>query len=227
MKFRIFIAISTLIFSANSLFSQDTKVVRDFRFIGKLGITKELFNSWEIGIGSALKLEKDASRIDEIDLDVEVYYQPHPILVLGVGYRYAFNQKKDSTYEQKQRLFGEAELNFKWERFKFEYRLRYQNVDDDFFQYVETAPADHILRNRFKVDYNIPKTKLTPYFYSELYGNLEKGTKFAIKMKFALGLKYSFGKYGNVKLYYRIDRQLNDPYPFIYYSLGIGYNYKF
>ena len=227
MKFRILIAISILIVSANSLFSQDMKVIRDFRFIGKLGITKELFNSWEIGIESALKLEKDASRIDEIDFDLDVHYQPHSILVLGVGYRYAFNQKKDSTYEQKQRLFGEAELNFKWERFKFEYRLRYQNVDDDFFQYVETAPAEHILRNRIQLNYNIPKSKLTPYFYSELYGNLEKGTQFAIKMKFALGFKYSLGKYGKVRLYYRIDRQLNDQYPFTYHSLGIGYRYKF
>ena len=53
MKFRILIAISILIVSANSLFSQDMKVIRDFRFIGKLGITKELFNSWEIGIERA------------------------------------------------------------------------------------------------------------------------------------------------------------------------------
>ncbi len=227
MKFRILIAITVLIFSANSLLSQDTKVIRDFRFIGKLGITKELFNSWEIGLGSAIKLEKDASRIDEIDFDLDVHYQPHSIVTLGAGYRYAFNQKKDSTYEQKQRLFGELELNFKWERIKFEYRLRYQNVDDDFFQYTETAPAENILRNRIQIKYNIPKSKLTPYFYSELYGNLEKGKQFAMKMKFALGVRYSFGKYGKVKLYYRIDRQLNDPYPFIYHSMGVEYGYAF
>jgi len=227
MKIRILIAILTLIFSANSLLSQDTKVIRDFRFIGKLGITKELFNSWEIGVGSAIKLEKDVSRIDEIDFDIDVHYQPHSIVVLGVGYRYAFNQKKDSTYEQQQRLYGEAELNFKLERFKLEYRIRYQNIDDDFFQYVETAPAEKILRNRIQIKYNIPKSKLTPYFYAELYGNLEKGTEFAMKMKYALGASYSFGKYGKVKLYYRIDRQLNDQYPFLYHSLGIGYKYKF
>ncbi|MGD2035082.1 MAG: DUF2490 domain-containing protein [Bacteroidales bacterium] len=227
MPGKIAFTITALLFFNLSAFSQDHKVISDFRFIGKVGIAKRFFDNWEIGLESTLKLERDASRIDEADFDLDVSYQPHRIVKLGVGYRYAINKKKSGSYKQKQRLYGDAELILRLERFRFEYRLRYQNVDDDYFQYDEFASPENILRNRARIKYNVPKIKLTPFFYSELYGKLGNGDDFPLKLKFALGCNYSFGKYGKVKIYYRIDRQLNNEHPYTYYSLGLGYRYEF
>lgn len=227
MSIRVFIIIASLVFSNLSIISQDIKVISDFRLIGKLGVTKQLFDSWEIGIEGAIKLEEDATRIDEIDLDLDVNYQPHSIIVFGVGYRLVANKKKNGSYKQRQRLYGDVQFNFKLKRFKIEYRIRYQNVDDDFFQYNDTSPAENILRNRLQLKYNIRKSKLTPYCYAELYGELGKEKEFPLKMKFALGGRYSFGKYGKIRAYYRIDRELNNKNPFTFYSIGLGYRYKF
>lgn len=227
MKKNILVTILLIVILVGPGLSQDTKVVRDFRFHGKLGVTKELFDSWKIGMQTVVKLEENASRLDEIDLDFDINYKPHSIINFGVGYRLAANYKKDKTVVKQHRLYGETELNYKLDRFKFEFRIRYQNVDDDFFQYSETTPAEHILRNRLQLKYDIPKSKLTPYISAELYGQFGEDTEFPLKMKYIIGVRYSFGKYGKIRVYYRLDRELNSDYPFTFHTLGVGYRYYF
>jgi hypothetical protein len=201
-------------------------VVRDFRFISELGIDKRVFNNWKIGAETTLKLEKNATRIDEVDLDMNVAYSPIDFLDLAIGYRIAFNHKRDGTYERKYRYLGEMEFDRDIKRFKLEYRFRYQNIDDDFFQ-REQQPAKNILRNRVQVSYNIRKSPIEPFTSYELYSALKVHRELFSKFKFLLGIKYSPDKLGTLKLYYRIDRELNELYPYSFYVLGIGYTKKF
>lgn len=207
--------------------AQEMKVIGDFRLITELGIEKSLFKNWEIGAETTLKLEKNASRIDELDFDMDIGYSPLRFLSLGVGYRLAFNQKKNGTYEKKYRYYAELELDQGIKRFKLAYRIRYQNIDDDFFQYEEFQPSTNILRNRLQLKYNVPKIPLEPFTFVELYGLLQKYEEFPLKIKYVIGAKYNLKKYGRIKAYYRIDKELNSFYPYTIYNIGIGYSYDF
>lgn len=216
-----------LISIVNSLSGQEVKVINDFRFDGSLGVTKEFFDVLEVGFESVIKLEKDASQIDEIDFDLDVEYAPFKFLAFGVGYRLAENRKKGGDYETNHRLSVQLELAAELRRFELEYRIRYQNLDDDFILYDETSPPEHILRNRLGIKYDIRNCKLTPFIYYEHYGKLDSSVSYAFRHKYAIGARYSFGKYGKVKVFYRIIKELNNPNPYTVYNLGLGYVYDF
>lgn len=225
--FKVFLPIILIIAAFPDVNAQDTKVIRDFRMYTELAVEKKLFKNWEIGFETTLKLEKDASAIDEIDLDLQVQYSPLKFLSLATGYRYAFNHTSGRNYNSKYRLMGELNFDYDYRRFEFEYRIRYQNVDDDFFLYETTSLPDHILRNRLRIKYDIPKSKIEPYIFSEHYGQLGSVDPYGLKFKTGVGVRYSLKKYGQLKLYYRIDNELNHPYPYIHYILGVGYSYDF
>jgi len=208
-------------------FGQEMKVVSDLRFNTEIGIEKELFRNWKLGAETQLKMEKDVSRIDEIDLDLNLEYSPFGFLSFGAGYRMAFNQKRDSTFETKHRFCADVGFRKELYRFKMDYRVRYQNVDDDFFQYDRQQPSRNILRNRIQIGYNIPNFPLDPFAYAELYGLLDRYEEFATKIKCAAGARYNLDKFGKIQAYYRIDRELNSLYPFTYYTIGIGYVFEF
>ncbi len=227
MNFTKILVLLLLIPFTKSLLGQEVKVVKDFRFDGSLGVSKELFDVLEIGFESVIKLEKDASEIDEIDFDLDVTYSPFSFFSFGVGYRIAENRRKNGNYEINQRLSAELEFAAKVKRFKLEYRLRYQNVDDDFILYDETSPPEHILRNRLGIKYDIRNCKLTPFIYYEHYGKLDSPDQYGFRHKYAIGGRYSFGKFGKVKVFYRIIKELNNANPYTIYNLGLGYVYDF
>ncbi len=216
-----------MLFTFPGTSAQEVKVIRDFRVNGELGVEKSFLMNWKVDLESCLKLEKNASHIDEIDLGLNVFYSPLKFISLGAGYRLTADQNKNSIYECKHRFSFEVEYLEKIKRLSFEYRLRYQNADDDYFMNNTLNPAKNILRNRLQIKYNIRKSKLSPYMYTELYGQLGTPDPFAITVRSAFGGRYSLDKFGVVKMYFRIDRELNDENPFTLYTVGIGYNFDF
>ena len=207
--------------------AQETKVIRDFRLITEVGVEKKLLRSWKVSFETILKLERNASRLDEMDFDLDVEYKPIRYVSLGTGYRFAMNKNTDGNIVPKHRYMGNINLEYDIKRFELEYRFRYQNIDDDFFLYENMNAPKNILRNRLRIKYDIPRSKLTPYLFSELYGNLDKNKPFAFKIKSGIGARYNLKRFGQLKLYYRIDRELNAPHPFTYFILGAGYSYDF
>jgi hypothetical protein len=208
--------------------SQDIKVIRDFRTITEAGIGKEFFNTWKIEAAGCLKLEKNSTRVDEVNLDLKMFYAPLKFVTVGGGYRLTANQNKQDIYERKHRYSLEIELGKKIDCFIVDFRIRYQNMDDEFFRNeINSVAEKNILRNRLQIKYNIRKNRLTPYVYTELYGQLATDGPFAVSIRSVIGGQYSSGKQGNLKTYLRIDRELNRENPFTYYNLGIGYVYLF
>jgi hypothetical protein len=208
-------------------YSQEMKVVRDFRAIGEVEVIKSVYKKWEISLGTKLLLEHNASRFGEFDLDAGISYKLLKFVSLGIGYRWSENRNKFNDFIIKNRLRGDIDLIAKIKRLKADYRISYQNIDDDYFQNNETATSKNILRNRLQLKYNIRKSQIFPFFYVEHYGQLGEKGKYGIKLKSAIGTGYSINKKHEIKTYFRVDRELNKKNPYLYYSVGVGYSYIF
>lgn len=222
--------ISSVVFFAilcSLALAQEYKVISDFRLNTELEIEKSIAERWKLSFETTVKLEKDATLLDEIDFDLYADFKVFKFLNLGAGYRVAVNQKSDRSFALKHRFLADINIDKRIKRFELEYRIRYQNVDDDFFLYQEGNAPSNILRNRFLCRYDIRKSKITPYVFSELYGRLESYQPFPLKIKTGAGIRYNLKKYGLLKLYYRIDRELVVHVPYTYYTLGLGYSYDF
>jgi len=224
-KKNIFSAAFTLLFVVNT-FGQKTKVTSDFRVAGDIEVIKSLCKKWEVGIGTKCWFEKDASQIGEINLDTDIEYKPMKYIALGLGYRWTKNRNKNDVFISRHRISADIDFIKKIERFRINYRIRFQNVDEDFFQEDETNPARYIIRNCLQIKYNIPNFKITPFVSVEHYGQFGE-EYYGIKIKPEIGAAYSFNKNHQISVYYRIDRELHNEYPFTFYSVGLGYLFEF
>lgn len=207
--------------------AQEVKVVSDFRLHGEVCVEKELGQYFKTGIESAIKLERDASVLEEISLDAFIDYKPARFINLGIGYRLAFNRNKNDIFKRKHRYSAQCILRKEVLRTEITYRVRYQNIDDDFFQPVEEDPPENILRNRLGVSYNIRKFPLDPYSGFEIYSVFGPNQDLFTKFKITTGLKYDLAGFGDIKIFYRIDREISSFHPFTYHNLGAGYCFKF
>jgi hypothetical protein len=226
MPMRIFWALMVVFFTIENGKAQDIKIIRDFRTITEIGVKKDFYNYWTVLAESGLKLEKNATRIDEINLDVNLIYSSLNFLQLSAGYRLTADRNRHDIYECKHRYDIEAELKKKINRFVLTYRLRFQNIDDEYFQDEVKGDAKNILRNRIQANYNIKRCRITPFANSELFCQLTSSAPPVVSFRSVLGGSYAFDNHSNVRLYFRIDREMNAEFPYTYYFLGAGYMYK-
>lgn len=71
-------------------------------------------------------------------------------------------------------------------------------------------PKDEwLVRSKLKVDYDIPKTELTPYAFFELSNTLNTvnygGGPFVDRLRFCVGLKWETSDFNSIELYYYFD----------------------
>ena len=101
-------------------------------------------------------------------------------------------------------------------------------------EYEELKRTDKYLRFRVKADYSIPKSKVEPYFFAELFYHISDQVTYTFsdvktvnafnKFRSTLGFKYEISKKHEIKLFSIYQRQLlqaeND------FILGVGYSYS-
>lgn len=175
-------------------------------------------------------------------------YKVLPYLKLSGGYAFIHQQTEEEItrkgnvippyWQSKHRLFLAMTGSYKWKRFTFSLRERYQfthrkgqyvpKYDEDGItpkddEWVETKNK-HVLRSRLEVEYRIRNSKFTPFASYELYHSLSEG--FALdKSRYTIGTDYKLNKHHSVGLFYRyIDRTDDDEASG--HILGIGYKWK-
>jgi hypothetical protein len=206
---------------------QDVKVVGDLRAIQEASVSKSFAKKWEVEIGAKAIIDKDISQLGEFDINASVFYKPFKCITLGVGYQFSENRTSSGDFEIRHRYNGNIEAGTKLNRFRVDYRLRYQNTDDELLSNDDVAyVAKNILRNKIQLKYNIKNCKLTPFVYGEHYGQLNKDLDYGLKLKFALGGNFSFTNRHQVRLYYRLDHELNNSHPYTYHNLCVEYTFK-
>lgn len=138
--------------------------------------------------------------------------------------------------------------SFKWNRFKFSLRERYQftyrmpsqcdrerydyhpdfGVWDDMPQQTvddKKAKSDHKLRSRLQISYDIKKCPFEPYVEVELYNQLDNAFAYD-KIRYTVGTEYKINKKNKLKLYYRYQ-DYADLDEVSGHVLGVGYAFEF
>lgn len=163
---------------------------------------------------------------DRITLGVGVDYKPFKFLKFDAGYDY-LRQHKESEITKRGNIIPDYWVNrhrgyfaatgsINLGQFEISLRERYQFTrrigkwvpkfdsdgttpkDDEYIPYKNK----HILRSRIECDYNIRKSRFSPFVSVELYDNLSE--QFAIdKVRYTAGCNYKINKHNRVELFYR------------------------
>jgi len=211
----------------STLSAQNVKVVNDLRSRTALGIEYELFDDVELGAEIELGMEEDLAKLGKLHGELVVGYSPWKFIEFQGKYRYTKNRKNYSDEYKYTHSFALAsELDKAIDRFKFYYRLQYQNVDEEAIWVDDLDRNEHLFRNRIKVKYNIKGVKFDPFVATELYVPLSGEGLSLTKLKTIVGVEYKVKKVGELKAYYRNDRELTNFIPYSFHTLGVVFVVK-
>ena len=170
-------------------FSQDTDT--QFRF--SPSVDYKINKKWKVGFDYRYALEKDISTFQASVFQLSGEYKINKKMSLETGYRYTTSFENDN-----QRLFASFIFDYKIKKFTLSSRTRYQFSTPYFNStyWNEFKEPNQYLRQKFTVDYNIPKSKASVYFSPEFFIKMEDGDFKYNRTRYQLGSDYKL-KFGN------------------------------
>lgn len=230
------LTLAVIILSTLSIkgFSQEGQwiEVRDFETWSSVGMKLKINKNWEFELEEQLRLKTNSSIVDSYFTGFNAKYKTKLGFEYGIGLRYLKkndNQGKIQGYENHFRYNFDFGYKHSINRFKLGYRLRFQSKNE---LGISTEEGDYLNNHfRFKIGskYNIKNWKFDPKFSAEIFYHMEEEEENGFnKFRATLGTSYDLKKYGDISLFYRLERELNaaySAYPKTTYILGLNYTY--
>ena len=146
-----------------------------------------------------------------------------------------YNNWRPSYWGTRHRVFasitgsykiGRVSLSLR-ERWRYTYRPQQTTTRYDFDnEYWEDTQVNskgaHVLRSRFKLEWDIPKCKVDPWASVELFNNWSLD-----KVRYSAGADYSLLKRHVFSVFYRYQNVRGDDEEGNIHSIGLGYKFKF
>jgi len=145
------------------------------------------------------------------------YYKPFKFLWLGSYYRFSTN----FSGFIKNRFSSEIVLRRDIERLRIKSRSQY-NADC-----VKGDKADHYVREKISLEYDIRNCKLSPFFASEAIFHMQRDKSENEQIRFDLGTERKLGKRHTFDFFYRYRIKRNVKNPLRSNIIGIDYVFEF
>lgn len=189
---------------------------KDFQLWLDAGLSYKVNKKLDLKFEAAYRRDNNLADVNENYVELQAQTDPFKFLVLSGGYRFS------GWFEQYivNRLFTFARFSFKADRFKFQYRLRF-----DYNFNLSYGNLPNHLRNKIKVTYRTRKFPLDPFLAYEMFYRTNYFDSRISQQRFDIGLNYSISKKHDLKVYYRFQQRLNSIAPDKNYILGISYSF--
>lgn len=206
---RRFLKVFILLLFTVSIKAQD----QDFQIWSSADVQYKWNKKFSFGLEQALRTAHNSLLVDKTFTELKVSYDlPKKMKVAG-GYRFIQNYIGEKSLGH--RLYADFKYSYKLDRFKFNYRLRYQ------YQF-NNEDVTNTVRNQLKIRYNLPKTSIEPFIAGEMYYTVFTGFD---KQRYTVGLSEKFGKKIKGSIYYRFQREVNVGNVQTQNIIGVGISY--
>lgn len=229
---KIIIIFSLLLLVCIPLSSQND----DFGIWSSVEITKKL-KKIELNGELEFRMRDNLQNIARLSGKVGAEYRIIKPLKIGAAYQYIhFYDVEYSDYQPRNRFIAYLQGRQKWGDFTFSLRERIQVTTKDESDRIKSSGKidtykmnpDWVWRNRLKIAYDIPKSKITPAVSAESFyqlnnpdGNVFEG------MRYTLSGTYKINKKQSVELFGLYDKEMNVNNPENRYVVGAAYTYSF
>lgn len=210
-----------------SSYSQETKVMEDLElWTGAKYINPMLGKKFNISLESEARFKNNMSEFSLLYFEPAIQYKPNMFMEIGAEYRFSHKISRKGKKDNYNRIGAHVVFKQKVKRLSVSYRLKYLGTDDDIPKAELTGNYENAIRNRLQLKYNINNNPLSPFIASELFTALNASSKSNYNLRITLGTDYKLNKANRLKLFYRIDRELNLKHPYTYYIVGTRYIFK-
>ena len=206
-------SILLLLFCSLSALAQEN----DFQTWYSVSLNKKIIKKTNLSIKAGLRLRENSSLYAKQFTDLKIKRKYNKRFSYAVGYRYINKWNIALDIASQNRFYADVNYKNKFsKRFSYAMRNRWQ-AQGDSFGYKMT------LRQKFALDYNIKKTKLTPSIATEYFLTLEDGIN---KLRSTIALGYPLAKKLDFELTYRIQQEfyVNNPQTLFIFEGKLAYN---
>ncbi len=214
-----------------SAFSQDGefKTIRDLESWGSFNLKYKINKDWKIGLEEQVRFSNNSSEVDAFFTELNTDYDFSKNVYCGIGLRYI--RQNDNVgdiqgFESHMRLHFDLGYKYKAQRFNIDTRIRFQTKNELGISKEQGDYANNNLRLKTGLEYNFKNWKLDPEFSAEIFRQYENGENEFNKLRFTIGTKYNLKAFGKIRLFYRMEKELNTSYPKTTNILGIKYTYS-
>jgi len=197
-------------FSYNSNAQQN-----DFQLWNTLNLSKKINKSFRADIKYGARFRENASILSTQFIDFKVKYKENKRWSFAIGYRSISDYSILNNFETKNRFYADAYFSKKLKRYFFSLRNRVLTQ-------LSNNISKEVLRQKYKLVYNIKKTKLLPSISIELFYSLDN---YFYKIRNSFELAYPINKKIDFSLVYKIENEFNvvDPFTLFIFEPKISY----
>ena len=198
----------------------------------------DLNNDWSIGVEAQSRTDLKLGRVDGLLLSPSVTWKPIKHLEAGLSYRVTRVPYASSTTNRVEKHRITADLNLvKMEKFFFKEKtrlgmsLRLRGTTE----HQAEKRGENTLRLRFKLDYDLPKTKLDLYASSEIFYRFQRDLIYTFtkvesvnainRHRLIMGMKHPIGDQHSIELFGLYQWQY--PNETTETIIGLGYTFSF
>jgi len=206
-------SILLLFFFSFSGFAQEN----DFQTWYSVSLNKKIIKKTNLSVKTGLRFRENSSLYAKQFTDFKIKRKYNKRISYALGYRYINKWDIALNISDQNRFYADVNYKNKFsKRFSYAVRNRLQS-QGNFFSYKMT------LRQKFALDYNIKKIKLTPSISTEYFLTLEDGIN---KLRSTIALGYPLAKKLDFELAFRIQQEfyVNNPQTLFIFEGKLAYN---
>jgi opacity protein-like surface antigen len=175
------------------------------------GLSYKICKYLKAGISYKFIYDHNGNEYDDDDVYTPYYWQPRQRFGAGMTGSYKFGRLSLSLREMYQYTYHrERVTSASYDIFAGEWSFNKQTI----------SKHKGYLRSKLEAEYNIRKSRFTPFASCELYSDVSDFD--TSKVRYTLGTDYKINKHNALNVFYRfIDGKNNDSH-----VIGIGYTFK-
>jgi len=195
---------------------------------------KELAENWELTVGAQYRMRDNMRATDQFRGSADISFALGQYVQLGTGYELiAKYRARQDVYVYRNRFRVQSRVQYRYARFTADWRFRTQltMLEQDDLSGGITFDEDYhrwVLRNRFRLRYNIRGNPLRPYISFETFHQPFSDLQYSyFRNRFTIGTVYRINRQHNINADYKHQSEVVGSNKIKDNIISIGYTFSF
>jgi len=209
------------------LYAQDS----DWGLWTSFELEKALSEKWDLGVDLETRLRNKLSATDQIRGGVSVTRSLGDHFNLGVGYLLIARYRREA-YNYRHRYYLQTRGQYRFARFTADWRMRMQLTllgnSDENINTFDNENTNWVLRNRFRLRYNIKGSSFRPYAHYEMFHQLFSDLEYShYQNRFSIGTVYRMSGSHSIDVGYKFETEVDGSEKNKRNIIQVGFSYSF
>lgn len=199
---------------------------RDYGLWTGADVSQKLNKRLSFDLAGELRLKDTLTAVDKFLAEFNLSLKINRHFDLFGSYRIGRNNMDDRFYTSHRFTLG-AKTDWDISRVKVGYNMRYEYEFAEMFTNGYNLEESKRIRGKISLDYNLPKTRVTPYISAELFYDMSPSKEREFnRIRYRLGSNYAINKRNKLEVFAQYQKNLNAKTDKSSIVIGLFYSFE-